>query len=223
MTQFVKVVDWIGGRLSFYDFNSTEKRVAKIAADFPALFERSRADWALFKLGVSRGLFTAEDKKAIVDWYQSLFAIWDGVRPNWMFTPDGLVSSRRAKFADEVDAWILKVKGEKITISGLGFPILIVGGIVIASLLTGGALAGWLKQSEATIAREKNKSDRLNARLAGTISADEFKAAQEAESAPGFFDQLQRTIGGAATLGIVGALAVLFGPQIKSAVQKAIR
>ncbi len=201
--------------MSWWEFwKSDEDKILEVIEDFPSRYPQIQADWAKFKLGFSRGAFSPEEVTQLLEWYRKLPEMWSTIRPSWV-EPNrqtGMVSTHRAQFAKQVDAWMEKLNGERTKLIGLGFPFLAVGvWALITALTIEGAVwvFGYWKEQE-------NMEDLIEARTAGKITEAEFEAAVKRESDPGIFGNLADITSNAVPLLITGTVLWLFGPQIKA-------
>lgn len=149
-------------------------------AVFPGTFERTLADWAKFKAGASRGLFTAEERSEILAWYREFPTLWETIRPNFVRTirtPQGsMIDPAYSSLVGRVDRFVATLKGD-LSGSGLGIAPVVIAGIIIAGGL-GIAGAAW---AVSYLAKQANISRLIDEVTAGKISPDILAQAIEAE------------------------------------------
>jgi len=126
-------------------WQSDEDQLRELVAGFENRFERLRLNWVRFKMGVEQGLFTADERRRIIDVYRRFPETWESIKPNWTLTENGMVSAHRAEFAEKVDTWAEKLRSEleranyqAARLGDLGaLPVLVVAGLWIVGVLGG--------------------------------------------------------------------------------------
>jgi hypothetical protein len=194
-----------------------EQGAQYLAANFPDMFARAKASLVKFKLANSRGAFTSAQVKEIAEGFSAFLRVWELLRPNWIYTPTGLISTHRSAFAEEVDAWVKnELRADSTLRSGLGFivaAIVVIAGIVIA-VIAGYGIADALRDKQ----RFENQAKLIEGVAAGVIPADILRDELKAANADTGFDLFGDIGGLITTVGVVGAL-LLFGPQLSSLVK----
>lgn len=151
-----------------------------IVLNFPALFDQAQSDWAKFKVGVSRGLFSVDQKQSILDWYRDFPKLWESIKPNFEDVMLEQTGSYNVTFVPKVDAWVATLKSDK-DFSGLGIAPVVVAGVLVVGGL---AVALW---AVAYIKRQANISKLVDGVTAGRIPADVLSEAIQAEKSAGIF------------------------------------
>ena len=199
-------------------FKSKKEQLVEAVQLFPAVFRQAQEDWAKFKLGLENGLFNESQKEKIIDWFSKFPEAWRIVRPTYEFTPQGLISPRKAAFADEVDRWVEKLTGSALIKSNLGFVFTTIAvGVFIAATIVGGGvvLVQWREQ--------ENITKIIDGELAGKFPKGTVKAFIDAEKSTGIFADIQNAFAGAGKLGILGAVLILSWPTLKKLSAKGLK
>jgi hypothetical protein len=112
------------------------EEIAEVVSRFPAIFSQAVTDWAKFKAG--RRYFSDDEAREVVEWFSEFPKLWDLVRPNFVYTRTEsgtrLPLTGSLDFANKVDAWTNTLRTE-VQVTGLGMPLLIIAGVIIAGLL----------------------------------------------------------------------------------------
>jgi len=184
--------------------------IAKVVNNFPDTMKQARAYWGKFDAGVQGGLFNKPQKSEILDWYAQLPYLWDGIKNNWLFTPQGLMKSDGSrKFYDETESWINKLRTHpSILFPGVGLAFLLIAGVIIVAAF-GAAGCFW---AIGYLKKQNNINRLIDEVVAGTLPASVLEAAVNKENEAGFFGQIKDI----ALLGIGVAALYLFWPQVKS-------
>lgn len=188
--------------------------IAKVVNEFPQTVAKARADWGKFLAGSKAGLFSKNQEKAIVDWYAKLPDLWDGIKLNWQYTPQGLLKSESSqKFYRETEAWMNSLRTHPgILFPGLGIAPLLVAGVLVA-VAFGVAGTFW---AIGYIKEQNNISRMINETVAGNLPPEVLSAAV-AKQQSSFFGDIKDL----ALIGAVGAVAYLFWPQLRSLFKRA--
>jgi len=136
-----------------------EQELADAVVKFPDVFDQAVDDWAKFKIGVAKGLFTLSEQQDIIEWFKKLPELWAMIRPNFVLTriegKGAYLPLTPPEFANTVDKWIEDQNGFTLAgvnvQSGLGIAPLVVAGIILAGVLAiGGALwvVGYIKKQQ---------------------------------------------------------------------------
>ena len=141
---------------------------------FPDIFEQAQLDWAKFRIGRSLGLFTAEQTREVLNWFQGFPRLWEMLRPNWSEN----ISESQRRFAAHVDLFVSDL-GPAPGFSGLGLAPALIAGIAIVG---GVAAALW---AGGYIKKQNNVSRIIEAVTTGHISEDVLREAVGSE--PGLF------------------------------------
>lgn len=145
-----------------------------IVVNFPALFDQAQGDWAKFKIGVARGLFSADQKAAVLDWYRDFPRLWESIKPNFEDTMLEATGSYNVTFVPKVDAWVKGLKGDKV-FTGLGLAPVVVAGVLVVG---GIAVALW---AVGYIKRQANIAKIVDGVTKGQIPASVLSEAIQAE------------------------------------------
>jgi len=176
--------------------------IVSVVQGFPAVFETAKRDWARFRAGVDRGLFTTNQKNVVLDWFDSLGYLWEGIRPNWSesFTPD---TPGKLAFMAEVDSWVNRYGSAR---SGLGVAPLIIAGIAVAAVF---GVAGIL-WAVGYIKEQANVSTVIDNVVSGVVPSDVLETYYQQEGAQAGF---VGSVGDIVKWGAV-ALAIWFAAPI---------
>lgn len=158
-----------------------QREIAQTVVNFPATFERAVADWAKFKAGVKAGLFTQAQRAEILAWFRDFPKLWETIRPNFVITrtPQGsYLPLTRPEFANKVDIFVARLKGDAVD-PGLGIAPIIIAGVIIAGAL-GLAGAFW---AVAYMQRQANISKMVDEVTAGRLPVGVLETALEQEAA----------------------------------------
>jgi len=183
--------------------------IAKVVQQFPVIMKQARSDWAKYEVGSKNNLFTKGQSRDIVDWFAQLPYLWDGIKNNWLFTPQGLLlSGANKKFYDDTESWMNKLRtSPSVLFPGIGFGFLIIAGVIIlAAFGTAGAFwaIGYVK-------KQNNISRMIDEVVAGRLPPEVLQAAVDKEES-GFLGDIK----GIVMLGLGVAALYLFWPQIKT-------
>lgn len=158
-----------------------QREIAETVVNFPATFDRAVADWAKFKAGVKAGLFTQAQRAEILEWFRDFPKLWETIRPNFVITrtPQGAyLPLTKPEFANKVDLFVARLKGESVD-PGLGIAPIIIAGVIIAGAL-GLAGAFW---AVAYMQRQANISKMVDEVTAGRLPVGVLQTAIEQEAA----------------------------------------
>jgi len=178
---------------------SQELELQQLVAAFPATLDTAIADWAKFKAGADRKLFTRDEKKRILDWYSEFPKLWETIKPNFEVVPGsyGMISTHKYETKQKAQAFVDKLTGEVADQQQqLGIAFIVIAGILIAAAF-GVAGAAW---AIGYMQKQKNISRMIDEVTAGNLPADVLKDAVEKENAglfSGITDMIKLGLGAA--------------------------
>ncbi len=182
----------------------------------PAVFERAFTDWVKFKLGMERGLFTADQADKALTWFYQFPRLWEAYRPNFVDAatmPSGMVSSHGAAFVERVDRFVADLKESPFrTWVGLGFAPAVIAGVLIVG---GIAAALW---AVGYVKSQNNISAIIDGVTAGKIPASALEEAIQAEASGGF-SGFFGNLGGVAKWAAIGLAIWFLAPPILKALK----
>lgn len=191
------------------EYNADE--IADLMYRFPTAFAQAQVDWAKFKEGVKARLFTPEQTKAVVGYYQQFPRLWQTIRDNWLIYPDGRPKpSFAVAYAKKVDTWLSTVDSETKEL-GLGIAPLIIAGILIAAF-AGVAGAVW---AVGYVKEQQNISSMIDGVVSGRIPASVLQEAVTKEQQSGLSKIVDLFTWGAVAVGLY-----LVVPVIKDVLKK---
>jgi hypothetical protein len=177
--------------MSFFESQGLKDAVVK----FPQTFARAKADFAKFKEGSKRGLFTLSQKQEAASWFKDFPRLWETIRPNFEDVMLEQTGSVNVNFVPEVDAWVAKLKTDS-SLASLGvIPIIIAGVLIVGGIAAATWAVGYVK-------RQNNVSRLIDEVVAGKIPADVLKDAVAKEDSSFFGD-----ISGVLKWGAIGLAA----------------
>lgn len=177
--------------------------IAIVVHRFPDAFEQAKRDWAKFKAGISLGMFSSDERKIVMNWFDQLPDLWEMIRPNWSeaYTPDAPAKQR---FMLNVDNW-LNTYG--LNRSSLGVAPLVIAGVLIAAAF---GLAG-VMWGIGYIKEQSNITTMIDDVASGNIPPSTLEEYYKKEGAT---DSLA-SIGDILKYGVIAAVLVMVFPTVK--------
>jgi len=166
--------------------------VIKVRDQFPALADRAITDWVKFKLGMEKGLFSAEEADKVLTWFYQFPRLWEIYRPNFVDAaalPSGMVSAHGTAWIASVDKLVSDLKESPFrSWVELGFaPVVIAGVLIVGGVAAALWAVGYVKQ-------QSNLSTIIDGVTAGKIPADVLRQAVEDQNKGGFFDDISGVV-----------------------------
>lgn len=198
---------------------SDPQNVSQLVAEFPAIFRQAQVDWAKFKVAVAGKTIPNEKKAQVIEWFYDFPKLWQGIMPHFVWgTPQAPSSDADRKFAEQVNRWIIRLRGEPDMQQQLGvIPIIVIAGVAIAGAF-GVAGVAW---SLGYVQRQRNISAMIDAVVEGKLPPEVITESIRAEqSQGGFMDMLTGPVKTVLTIGLIIAAVVFLGPQLVAATKK---
>lgn len=178
---------------------------------FPAVLDQAVIDFALYKKGLEKNIFTLDQIQEINDWFGSFPTLWEGIRPE--FEPgqsfsDNLdpIDRPKSDIQRRADNLVRMITGYGIPISQLGLATVIIAGIVVAAAF---ASAGGLVWALGYFKKQQNISQMIQATVSGKLSENVLIETVQNAKSNGFFGDVKQI----ALLALLGIGLIYVAPE----------
>lgn len=177
----------------------------QLVSRFPTIFDQAVADLAKYKLARERGLIKTEQQQLVEAWFYDFPRLWSTIQPNWQWNADGTpATGERLKFAETVNRFVIRLRGENFQPS-LGIAPLLIAGILVA----GAFGAAGLTWALGYVRDQANISAMIDGVLAGKLPPEVLADAVK-EQRQGVFGEIKDV----ALLVLLGGLAFFLLPRL---------
>lgn len=149
-----------------------------LVAGFPAMFEQAVTDLAKYQAAKKHGTVPYETQREIEGWFYEFPRVWGAIQPNWQWADDGKpAAADKLRFAERVNRWVIRLRGESYQPSELGIAPLIIAGVLIAAAFGAAGLTWAIGHMQ----KQSNISKIIDGVARGILPAEALEEAVKVE------------------------------------------